>query len=801
MRGAELVDADGSRPAPTTNARGAASAFFGRADLVAVVGLVAFPTLLYALPALFGHPLMPGDDLVQNYPLRVLSGQLLGDGHLPLWNRLIWSGTPLLGGFNAGALYPGTLLFAALNPIAAWVLNQIAVFAVCGVGMYLLFRNHRLVPLAAAIGSVSFTFAGFMQAQLVHFGLVQGMSWTPWMLLAIDRLAAGPEHRLGWSALLGAAAGLVILSGEPRAMANVAVIVLVYGAVALWRSGYRRQLVVAAVSALSLGFALGAIQLLPGLEFLSVSQRNHSGFSWYAFGSLRQSQLTLSVVPYLIGGYNDLGFLPNFAGKGYHLDEVTGYVGLLALVALCTFPFWMRAKYDRVWAWVAMVGVGLLLALGGSTPLGRLFAHIPLFGRQRLQSRNLGIVDLGLAGLVACWADSVLSSERDSRPHRRRILERAFALLPTATVVLLVAMAAFWADSLQSFLNVTPTRADLFGQLRWYLIVALIVAVAIGAFAVAYRALQPRHRAVLLVLLVVADLGLALVNQEVGPVDSSFLASSASDTAPLAARLRNGGRFAVYDPGGRVPITPGSLALALRPDVPILRNLPSVQGYGSIVDATYSAETGTHTIRVVNLDTLSGTDADDLGLRVLLVPPSYVEAPTTPAANPNRSVDPRLLAALAPPHWRRSGRIGDFLVYTNTRARERAWLRRIPGAGGGPVSGTVSVEHVGPQDEETDRVRSSGPAQLVRSVAYADGWTAELHRADGSVRSVSARRLGLVQSVAVPGGDTTVTWTYDAPGFNAGFALTLLATVVLLGVGGVVAVHRFRRTRHAGESP
>ena len=83
---------------------------------------------------------------------------------MPAWNPWIWSGTPLLGGFNAGALYPGTLLFAALNPLAAWVLNEIAVFAVCGVGLYLLFRNHRLVPLAAAIGAVSFTFAGFMQA-------------------------------------------------------------------------------------------------------------------------------------------------------------------------------------------------------------------------------------------------------------------------------------------------------------------------------------------------------------------------------------------------------------------------------------------------------------------------------------------------------------------------------------------------------------------------------------------------------------------------------------------------------------
>ena len=98
---------------------------------------------------------MPGDDYYQNYPLRVLAGDLIGSGHVPLWNSMIWSGTPLLAGFNAGALYPGTFLFAFLDPILAWVLNEIVVYAVCATGVYLLLRHHRLVPLAAAVGAVA----------------------------------------------------------------------------------------------------------------------------------------------------------------------------------------------------------------------------------------------------------------------------------------------------------------------------------------------------------------------------------------------------------------------------------------------------------------------------------------------------------------------------------------------------------------------------------------------------------------------------------------------------------------------
>src|SRR5208283_5728772 len=67
-----------------------------RADKWAVALFVAIPLLMGIPPALVGRPLFPGsgtaDNLTQNYPLRVLSGELLRHGHLPLWDPYIWSG-------------------------------------------------------------------------------------------------------------------------------------------------------------------------------------------------------------------------------------------------------------------------------------------------------------------------------------------------------------------------------------------------------------------------------------------------------------------------------------------------------------------------------------------------------------------------------------------------------------------------------------------------------------------------------------------------------------------------------------
>jgi len=53
-----------------------------RGDLLAVVTLIALPVIIFGIPALLGHAVLPGDDLTQNFPLRVLAGSQIRGGHI-----------------------------------------------------------------------------------------------------------------------------------------------------------------------------------------------------------------------------------------------------------------------------------------------------------------------------------------------------------------------------------------------------------------------------------------------------------------------------------------------------------------------------------------------------------------------------------------------------------------------------------------------------------------------------------------------------------------------------------------------
>jgi hypothetical protein len=649
----------------TVHVPGARAPGHRRSDLLAIAILFALPVIIFGIPALLGHAVLPGDDLTQNFPLRVLAGRQIRAGQLPLYDPYIWGGAPLLASWNAAAAYPLTLLFAVLPGTAAWTLNMIVTWAVAGLGMFGFLRALRLGSLPSLLGAVSFAFAGAMPAQVAHLGLVAGLSWVPVQLLSVLRLtdARGAASRIRWIAVLAGTFGLTILAGEPRAVADAGLIVVIYAAWRIARSGRGpgpATVFVAAGSVaggLVLGVCLGAVQWLPGLAAIGTSQRGASSVALFNSGSLPHRWLLLMLVPDLLGGSGSLGQPAFFAN--YNLAEVTGYVGILPLVAAAALLGRLRLR-PRLpeWAiWHVMALVGFVLALGGNTPAGSLLAHLPLFGGLRLQSRNLLVADLALAVLLAYWADQPFGdkSRRLLRaPGGRRVeLETVLGLLPALAMIVVVVLGLTWGTGLLHWLRAGPGAAGAAGPLRpWLVPYALIGAGAI-VFVVVGRRLQPRLRSrwlgglVAIDLLAFTILGVVAVPGPAGGADAgrgsaaaagrggkaalappaghSGAAAPAPGPRPIAA-LGFPGRFAIYDPG---QIAAHELPVLGAPDLNVTSAAPSVQGYTSLVDGFYAAATGAHQAMGQGQDVLApravgdGT-LDQLNTSALLTPSAYL---------------------------------------------------------------------------------------------------------------------------------------------------------------------------------
>ncbi len=890
-----------------------------------ILALALLPVLAFAVPAFFGHTVLLGDDFTQNYPLRAFVGSQLRHGHLPLFNPYIWSGAPLLGGWNAGAAYPLTLLFVIMPATGAWTLNLCATWWVAGLGSYAFLRASRLRAVPSFVGAFSFAFAGAMTAQVVHFGLVAGMSWVPVVLLSLLRLSqhsrsARARPLLVWTTALAASGAMVILSGEPRAITTAVIVVGIY---AIWRAARtgRNSLrfIVSGLLGLVLAGCLGAVQWLPGITAVNASQRSGNSVYLFTSGSLPLKWLSLLFVPDLLGGSGTFGQPPFLAS--YNLTEVGGYVGLLPLVA--AFALLGRLRWRRPLAewfvWLIVAVLGILLALGDSTPLWHLLIHVPLFGSQRLQSRNILVADMGFAFLLAYWAELWLE-ERHTRSEgpaaeanaaeRRTSASDLFSIIPGLLAVATVVVGFAWGAGLLHWLGATLRAASEDGGLRLWFLPFGGLGVASVALALWGKRLSRAWRARALVAFVIVDViiyaAMAVVSIDPNLGHPSPTMQATSTTAPSTSSSREpspgasvptqvtsvpasayvgSGRFAVYDPD---LLDANGLNLIGAPDLNVVDAVPSVQGYSSIVDGAYASATGTHqstglgqnilapgalsngtfdqlstTVLFTPRDYLLVAPGDtalpvpeagnrdiaplsrgtwyfgvDLSVKTILVPDAraqadlssglrlglvsaagnVVEVPSASLAgeallevqlrSPIAAVglvgiagartarlgspsvgsvdgtmytaDGQLQADLVPPRWQFRDVDGSFGVFDDSFAVPALSLRPLPGHRDVSGAASVRLEEGSPVSPAAASIYSQHGVEVIRSVAAIPGWNATWHPRSGAAVHLAVHKRGLVQAVDVPAGIGVLSWTYDPPGWTAGWVLALCALSALL---------------------
>jgi hypothetical protein len=725
-----------------------------RGDRRAVLWLVALPTLLFALPALAGHPAIVADNLIQNFPLRALAGRQLAGGHLPLFNPYADSGTPLLGGLNAGALYPTTLLFLVPWPIAAWVANLVVVYAGAALGVYALARWHALRVRASFLAALSYAFFGAMTGQIVHLGVVQGYSLLPWALLALVTLSAR-LHRaeLAGAGLLGAAApptlglaltwGLACLSGEPRAIAVMELLTIIGApAVLLLRSSYwvatwraRVALALAVAVAVAWGVGLALVQLLPGWSFIGFSQRSTINYWFFGSGSLNVRWTPLLFVQDMLGSNGVLGTPHYFVG--YNLPEVTGYAGLVAMVGAAAFLSRLTRRgwvgTCRDFTLYAVVGVvGLWATWGTYTKAGHLFRLIPLFGSTRLQSRNVILVDLAAAMLLAWWVDRLEAGELSEAGLTGR--RRWVTLAPAFAVAVLAAAMFAWGPSIVARMGATPAAAALARHEWLTLSLHLLVALAVVGVVVAWSRLGRPLRWLGAVL--VADLAVFLVFCSTGLVAGYGVEpSGANARAVLGAQ----GRTALVDVVGQHSREFEALGEA---NMNVFTRLPSVQGYGSLISTIYNRSTGTHPQEQLNPCEMVRGTFGQLRLSGLAVASSQlVTAPGATMRAPSFCLHQRPAAVTS----RYFGRVLDV-----------ASLRLSPEAGGPVAAGPLTVELL------------SATGSVVRTVRATPAGSAPLTiGVPGAVRAagftVRGSRVAIGDALVTTAGAAPARYQLDSP--------------------------------------
>lgn len=337
-------------------------------------------------------------------PARAFVGASIARGESPAWMPGIYTGFPSLAQIEVGTLYPSNLaLFGLLPPYAAIAWAQILPLAIGGIGVFLLARELAIPLDARLLACGAFSLSGFMIAHLRQLNMVDAAAWIPFVLLGVERIAAGREGRAPlWLALVWA---IEILAGHPQITYFTALVALSYFAARWWQSRPAERWSSWAWLGLSLmlGTLLAAAQLLPAIELSRLTYRQ-AGLSFEEAAKYPVSPLNVWTffVPGLFGEARD----DSFRLSGLFWEQY-GYVGVLpAILAIVGVVVERRNRHVRLLAGITVASY--LLVLGKNTPLfGWAFAAVPGMSAFRFPTRFLVFVELGLAllagfGLAAC---------------------------------------------------------------------------------------------------------------------------------------------------------------------------------------------------------------------------------------------------------------------------------------------------------------------------------------------------------------------------------------------------------------
>ncbi|NPV06344.1 MAG: YfhO family protein [Anaerolineae bacterium] len=718
----------------------------GTAAAIGLLPFLLFWRLLTPVAADRAY-LVEGDLSSQYLPLRVYAATRLAQGEIPLWSPYVFGGQPGLADIQTALLYPPNLVWLAFRGpdfgMQDLQLQAVLHLSLAAVGMYWLAHRLSSSRLGGAVAGAAFVLGGCLTSFPVQqITILSTAAWLPWLLLLLDQALEGRFPLARGGAAVAAITALTVLAGHPQTAMLAAYAALGY---VLWRRHWthptRARMLTVAGGAL-LGLALTAVQLLPTLEFMSLSTRSSLGFEAATVGfGLHE------IAGLLYPGY--FGGTPQYAGA---------VVLLLATAAALSLP-WRETGY-----WLGLGLAGLLLSFGGSTALGPLiYILLPGFSASRNQERTVLWLALALAVLAGLGAARVamgLAAEGSSAGRARRFLRRATAVAVAFGGLLLAGTGLPAPDS----------GVNLFGgflkQHVW-----LVAGLGLSGIFWHWRArghVSDHWLATAFALLLAANLASVNWRYHLGEASPAVSRPGASLSALLRTRLQPGQRAST---GGLLPEGPNAGLL-----------------YG------FADTTGNTPLRLQSYARFQERVAEWrqwqlLSVAIVLLP-SSVQPERDPSADPGQALalvqsgEPSVYALRQPAPAVR-------LVHQLERARDEEVWELLAGEHLDPSQVAV----VSPEAEvsvmpatipptlayvtwEPERVEAgvtvSSPGLAVFSQVAYPGWTAYV---DGRPTEWVLAD-GLFLAVPVPAGTHVVALEYRPGSFRAGAGLSAVALVL-----------------------
>ena len=432
----------------TTEARGPRPETSWRRAYAASALLVLLFHYRLALP---GRALVSNDFRALFIALRAGLQQTLRDGDLPLWQRGMFLGYPVLGDIQFQIFNPLTWLTLPLDPARGVTVQSLLELCLCAVGMAFWMKQRGLRPMEGVFAGVAFALCLKQTVHLHHWTFAGSTCAWPWMLAGLDGFASSCRRRFLLLAAFSTAGTWIGSSPQMAWFGTGLAFLYALTLAATLRpvppsGGVPEKKIIffsaprlAIIMVVPLGVALAAPLLLPVLELnalgprgAGITYRFAASWSWPG-----RAVWDAMLLPRAWGGR------PDYRGP-MNYWEVQGYLGLLPMALLPLAPLRRRG----LWLFAAVLALSIWLSFGANGWLDFhywAFRLLPGYGGFRNPTRAL---------MLAMFCAAVLAAEALGRlrdqPKLRQRLWLGLAALAAWVAVCAALPLGYWKEALRA---------------------------------------------------------------------------------------------------------------------------------------------------------------------------------------------------------------------------------------------------------------------------------------------------------------------------------------------------------------
>jgi hypothetical protein len=342
-----------------------------------------------------GRPMIDPNVGFITQPLGHLSAMDLLHGHLPWWNYFEGLGQPLAGEMQAASLFPLTLLFAFP---AGLLWFHICLELIAGFSTYFLTKRLGVPMIFATAAGCLFALNGTFA--WVGNAVLNPIAFLPLLLLGIEMIydSTQTKNNRGWY-VAAIAVALAFYAGFPEVAYFNGLFAIGWAATRLF--SLPRESRLRAVGRLGIGGGIGLLLSLPILipfaDFYKVANLGHHTAAIDGTAHISIHAVQMFFDPYVHGTlFTNLAVASVWGGIGGYF---TASVGALALLGLFGKRLRPLRIYLAAWTVIGLCGAWNFLELRKVWNLIPLIENVS-FGRYIMSSCELSFIVLAAFGLM-----------------------------------------------------------------------------------------------------------------------------------------------------------------------------------------------------------------------------------------------------------------------------------------------------------------------------------------------------------------------------------------------------------------